>query len=382
MKITFMVSGSVRSNFVYRALALARALRKQGHEVSVIAPKADKYNDFRAEYIDAIDGVTISQPFQFATKRPEINLLPYLFGAAKRVLQEKSDLVYIYKPTPINVIGFIIKFFRKTLVVVDMDDLGSEVMKIEGHPWHQRKLVEWSEKFAVKHADRLVVASTYLFEKYRKEFFNKPIHVMPNGVEGDWFAPIVLSKEKKRIVFMGAINRKNILEPLFDIMPDIIKEHRNVRVLIIGAGKDLEYFKKKTEELKIASNVEFTGWLNIEEACSRLNSGDIGYNYMPDEPTTKAASNMKVPQYMARGVVPLVSKIGDLPATVDFGKAGYICDADNVHALKATLLHALEDGGRLKKAEQARMFTLQKFDWNHLAIMLDGWLNSGKIQWS
>ena len=374
MKITFLVSGSIRSNFVYRALALARALHVLGSDVSIIAPKADKYNDFQGEDTSDIGGVKIFQPFQFKTKRPEINLLPYLFNATKLAIKQKPELVYIYKPTPVNVVGFVIKLFRKIPVVVDIDDLGSEVMKIEGHPWHQRKLVEWSENFAIKHADRLVVASTYLFEKYRKEFPDKPIHIMPNGVEGDWFSPATPSQEKKRIVFMGSINRRNILEPLFDVTPEIIKKHPESKLLIIGAGKELEYFKEKAKDLNIGQNVVFTGWLNLEAARSYLYAGDIGYNYMPDEPTTRAASNMKVPQYMARGVVPIVSDFGDLPSTVDSGRAGYVCKSDDMHALQEKLIEALEDGERFQKAERARAFAVEKFAWDTLARNFYQWL--------
>jgi glycosyltransferase involved in cell wall biosynthesis len=378
MKITILVSGSIRSNFAYRALALARALHMQGNEVSIIAPRADKYNDFRAEKIDEIDGVKILQPFQFAMKRIEINLLPYLFGAVKAVLREKSDLIYIYKPTPINIVGFAAKFFQKASVVVDIDDLGSEVMKIEGHPWYRRKLVEWSEKFALKHVDRLIVASKYLSQKYQKEFPDTPIHIMPNGIEGDWLAPLVPSKEKKRIVFMGSANRRNILEPLFEVLPKILQRHPETKVLIIGDGKNLEYFKQKAKELKISANLEFTGWLDLEEARTRLCAGDIGYNYMPDEPTTKAANNMKISQYMARGVVPLVSDIGDLPAVVDFGRAGYICEADNADRLAEALVRALEDDDRPRKAESARAFASEKFHWNNLAADFSAWLGSPK----
>lgn len=378
MKITFLISGNVRSNFSARAVALAGALHKLGHDITIIAPKADKYNNFVPETIHTIDGVKVLQPFQFATRRPEINLLPYLFGAAGMVLQEKSDLICIFKPTPITVVGFIVKIFRKTPIVVDMDDLGSEVMRIEGHPWHQRKLVEWSEKFSIKHADRLIVVSTYLFKKYRKEFPGKPIHIIPNGVGSYWFDSFISSEEKHRIVFFGAINRVSILEPLFSVLPDIIREYPDVKIIIMGSGKNLGYFKQKSEDLSIASNITFTGWLSTNEARSRLRGGDIGYNYMPNDPTTNAASNMKVAQYMARGIVPLVSDIGDLSGTVEFGTAGYICKADNTGALRSALLYALEDENRLKKSEQARSIASQKLTWDHLVATLNEWLNLKK----
>jgi glycosyltransferase involved in cell wall biosynthesis len=330
MKILMLGSGSIKSNFAYRLLALGKALSKRGHKVSIIAPKADKYNDFKPEDTSDIKSVRILNPFQFATKRIEINLLPYLFDAARLVLREKPDLVYIYKPTPISIIGLVAKL-RRIPVVLDMDDLGSEVMRMEGHPAHQRKLVEWSEKLGSKYADRLVVASTYLRDMFQKKFPKKSIHLLPNGVEPDWFADKtkVNSKRPPRIVFMGSFNRKNIVEPLIDALPGLVKKRRSVRVLLIGDGKYLPYFKKKITKLKLDRYVEYTGWLKLEDARARLEPGDIGYNYMPDTPTVRAASNMKVPQYMAKGVVPLVSNMGDLPWMVDDGHAGYIAEPDN-----------------------------------------------------
>jgi glycosyltransferase involved in cell wall biosynthesis len=374
MNITILVSGSIKSNFSYRPLAFGRSLRKLGHTVSIIAPKADKYNDFVPEDIHSIDGVSIIQPFQFTTRRLEINLLPYLFGAFMALRKQPSDIVYIYKPTPISIVGLLAKFFWKIPVIVDLDDLGSEVMKIEGHPVYQQKLVEWSEKLAVRNADRLVVASAFLYDHYRHQFPDKPIHIMPNGVDEVWFTESIVRSEKKRIVFLGALNRRSILEPLFDALPNVLKHIPEATVLIIGDGKYLSYFKEKSRTLNIEHAITFAGWLNITNARSRLYAGDIGYNYMPNERTVKAASNMKVPQYMSREVVPLVSDIGDLPATVDFGNAGYIANENNISSLEQTIIHALNDPDRIAKGAAARDFAKEKFDWDKLASQFNSWI--------
>src|SRR4029079_3524644 len=133
MKILCLASGNIKSNFTYRILALGRSLKARGHDVTIIAPRADKYNGFVPELVSEIEGVRVLQPFQFATKRLEINLLPYIFDAARMVLRDKPDVVYIYKPTPISIVGVLAKLLRRTTLILDMDDLGSEVMKIEGH---------------------------------------------------------------------------------------------------------------------------------------------------------------------------------------------------------------------------------------------------------
>jgi glycosyltransferase involved in cell wall biosynthesis len=380
MKIAFLSSGNVKSNFSYRIVALARGLHRLGHDVSIIAPSADKYNDFIPEHIDVIDGIRILQPFQFATRHAEINLLPYVFSAARMVLRERADLIYIYKPTPITIVGLAAKLFYRTPVVLDMDDLGSEVMRIEGHPWHQRALVAWCERAAARHADRIVVASRYLYRKYRREFPDKPILILPNGVEADWFAPPVVSEKKKRVLFMGAINRENILDPLFRTLPSVLKAHPNAQLLVIGDGKYLPHFKAMSRALDMEQSICFTGWLALDEARARLCAGDIGYSYMPSDATTKAASNMKVPQYMARGVVPIVSNVGDLPLTVDFGNAGYVAKADDIRALERTLIAALADDDRLKKAARARAIAREKLSWDMLAKKFERWNSAHLLQ--
>jgi glycosyltransferase involved in cell wall biosynthesis len=340
----------------------------------MICPIADKYNNFEPIKVSNIDGVNIIQPFQFKTKRLEINLLPYIIHTTKILLSQRTDLIYIYKPTPISIVGLIPKLFFNTRLVLDMDDVGSEVMKIEGHPLHQRKMVEWSERLALYYSDLIVAASTYLSDLFAKQYPNKPIIVISNAVDSNWFEPITYSEVKNRIVFLGAINRKNILEPLIEAAKNLTSQFPDLKILIIGDGKYFEYFKNKISSMDLEKFFDLKGWLSIDEARGVLKAGDIGYNYMPDELTTKSASNMKVPQYMARGVVPLVSDVGDLPRYVDFGSSGYICKADDQVVLEQTITAALNDPNRLIKAENAANYSREVFSWDKLAKKFSDWI--------
>jgi glycosyltransferase involved in cell wall biosynthesis/uncharacterized membrane protein len=377
-KVLMLVSGTVHANFTYRARMLGQQLAKIGHTVSMIAPTSDKYSSFRPETFHEIDGINVIRPFQFSTKRVEINFIPYIISALWTIIHTKADIVYIYKPTPLSAIGLIAKLFGKTTVLLDMDDIGSDVMKIEGHPWHQWKLVEWSERIAARYADRISVASQYLYQEYTEQYPSKPVHYMPNGVDPSWFTSLDTeaqgASDQKMIVFMGSLNRKEILEPLINVLPAIIRKHPNIHVTIIGDGHYLSYLKEKSYSLQVDQHINFTGWLPLEEVRKYLVFGSIGYNYMPNQHTVKAASNMKVPQYMACGVVPVVSNVGDQPRTVDHGKAGYICNADDDRSLLQTLLHALEDPDRTEKAAFAYLFAHQTLSWAKLAGDLDVWL--------
>lgn len=378
MKITFLVSGSIYGNISYRPLTLARELKARGHDVSIIAPKADKYNNFTPKKVTIIDGVTIVQPFQFVTRHMVINLIPYLISATCSLFVTKSDLIYIYKPTPISIVGLFARCFFGTRVVSDFDDLGSEVMRIDGHPAYQRILVALSEKLAMKYSDQIIAASSYLETVIYTKYPSKQVHLMPNGVDGAWFNSHIKSSHAKRIVFMGSLNRKNILEPLFEVFPSVLKVHPEAELLIIGDGIYRTWFEERVMSLGLNSRTTFTGWLSLEKAQSQLHATDIGYNYMPDDVTIRSASNMKVPQYMACGVVPLVSDVGDLPSTIDYGKAGYICRPDDIKSLTKMLIFALSDPERKTKSQHAIKFATEFLSWDVLASKFDQWISSKK----
>lgn len=375
MKIVFMASGTARSNFSYRILVLAKELHKLGHETVLIAPSADKYNGFKNERIAKIDGVRILQPFQLVTKNLLVNLLPYLFTATWRVLRERPDVVYIYKPTPLSVTGLIARLIPGTRVLLDMDDLGAEVMKIEGQAGLMIKLVAGCERLAARWSHGIVAASTYLERKYQREFPDKPVYWLPNGVDPSWFASrLPALSAKKRIVFMGSLDRKNILTPLFDALPSICKRVPSAEALIIGDGSERQYFENHVASKGLNSYVTFVGWQQIEVARQMLIPGDLGYVFVPNEKTLKAASSMKAPQYMARGVVPVVSKVGDLPATIDGGDAGYICPANTPIAFADTIVKAFHDKDRANKSKRAIGRAKKTYSWSVLAKGLDSWM--------
>jgi glycosyltransferase involved in cell wall biosynthesis len=247
-------------------------------------------------------------------------------------------------------------------------------MKIEGHPWYQRVLVAWSEKISAYYADKIIAASSFLYSMYKESFPKKPVHILPNGVSDEWFTPVKEKMHSKRILFMGAINRKNILEPLFDVLPNVIAQYPDIKILIMGNGTYLNYFKEKAGILGITKNTIFTGWLALTDVKDTFSPGDIGYSYMPNERTVLAASNMKVSQYMARGVVPLVSNIGDLPSFVDHGRIGYIAQSNNRTDLEKTILYALGDADIYDKSKNAQVYAKEKYNWSILAAETEAFL--------
>ena len=359
MKVLMLGSASYKSSLTYfRLVAIARQLGQLGWDVTVVVPSADKYNDFTPEPHASIDGVRLVQPWQPATRNILINLLPYLCTALAVVLRTRTELVCIYKPTPITIIGFAKKLFFRTPVIVDLDDLGSEVMQLEGQPKFMVRLVRWCEQYAVRHASAVVVASTYLEDRIKKQYPAKPILVLSNGVDLDEYPFATLIKPRKALYYFGALNRFSIIEPLLRALPPVIAAVPGVEVLILGGGAALDETKRAAVTLGIADHIRFTGWIEKDAIRDYVKFADLALCVQPDIPTVRAASNLKVFQYMALGSVPLVSDVGDLPKYVAAGSpeaVGLAVSTDDLGVLSKLLIDLLKnDRRRTDMAMRAR----------------------------
>lgn len=382
MKLLITGSGSYKSGLTaFRAVPLGQAMSRAGWEVTLVVPSADKYNGFKEDKKAVLDGVRISQPWQLKTKSPFINLLPYMFSALKEVIKDRPDLIYMFKPSPANITGLIMKMIYKTTIVVDFDDLGSEVMRQQKQPKLQVWLVAACERLALRQADVVTVTSSYLYESIKRKYPDKQVLVISNGVDPAVFRQCPLSSPRRAIYYLGALNRLSLVENLLKALPETISKVPGTEVIIMGAGRSLDEAKDLTADLGIQGSVRFTGWITPEEIHEHVRFADIAVCTQPDNPTVRAASNLKVFQYMALGTVPVVSRVGDLPRYVGSGSdgeaVGEVVLPEDISGLSRTLVGLLLNPERRTELSlRARARAENIYTWDKLAVKLDLFLKT------
>jgi len=368
-------SGSYNSTLAIRLRYLARHL-SDVWDITIIAPSADKYNDFKPDHSLKSEFARLIQPWQLVTRSFMLNLIPYLFSSLVSIIRARADAVIIYKPTPITVLGLVPKLLSRAAVVVDLDDLGAEVIRNEGRSRLIYGLVDWSERFCVRHADAVAVASTTLREHVRQLHPGKPILMLPNAVEPGEYHVVTEQRPRHGLYFFGALNRLDLIKDLLQAMPAVMNRVPGTRLTIIGGGTALDDAKSMCRELGIEAAVACTGWQTDMLAVQNYTQfADVGVCYLPDTRTVRAASNMKVFQYMAMGTVPVVSDVGDLRAYVHDGQAGVVVPPGNVPALAGTLVELLQDDeARVRMAKEAWRLAGDEHSWQTRATALEAFL--------
>ncbi|HWZ65940.1 MAG TPA: glycosyltransferase [Patescibacteria group bacterium] len=380
MKILVLSSGSYKSPLALRVVALSKHLGKRGNTVLLMAPSADKYNKFTPDKHPKLPFTQVIQPWQPTTKSAMFNLVPYILSSLVALLSHRVDAIYLCKPTPITILGLLPRVLFGTPVILDLDDLGSEVMKSQGQSILQYKLVAWCEKIAARYASGIVVASTYLEELVKTEYPDKPLVVIPNGVDPDDYVATNKIQPRNAVYYFGVLNRLSLIEILLYALPKVIETIPDTIITIAGGGSALPEARQIVERLGLSASVTFTDWIPFLDIQKYVQPGDVGVCYQPDTPTVRAASIMKVFQYMAMSTVPVVSEVGDLPIYVQHGRIGKVVPAgDDPKTLALTLIEVLKDtNNRAKMASLARQVAETDYSWSSRTQLLDEFIRTVK----
>lgn len=117
---------------------------------------------------------------------------------------------------------------------------------------------------------------------------NKPIYVIPTGIDLSIFKQEISLEEKLKIMsrlqinqedriiaFIGRIGEEKNISEILMLLPSVIKEFKNIKLLIVGGGPYLINLKNQVKKLNIKNNVIFTGMVKSEEVYMYYKMAEI-----------------------------------------------------------------------------------------------------------
>ncbi|MET0283257.1 MAG: glycosyltransferase [Polyangiales bacterium] len=139
--------------------------------------------------------------------------------------------------------------------------------------------------------------------------------------------------------------------------------HQDARLTLIGEGPLEAELRALATELGISERVEFTGSLSHAEVMERMRQHDILLAPCVIAQNGDRDSGLIVLREAAAcGLVPIASRMGGLPDSVDDGESGFLVEMRDVTTLSARLEQLLRDPalrarmGRASRAKMVRQF--------------------------
>ncbi|MBK8541843.1 MAG: glycosyltransferase [Ardenticatenia bacterium] len=155
-----------------RALPLARALARLGHEVTVIMPPWQRPEEADRAWEDAVPGLRLVNVSLGGLRLPGLGHLIVAARMARLALALEPDVVHAFKPKAYSHLALLLLRLRRGLtgaagprLILDSDDWEGPGgwNDLEPYPAWQRRFFAWQERAGLgRHADAVTVASRAL----------------------------------------------------------------------------------------------------------------------------------------------------------------------------------------------------------------------------
>lgn len=179
-----------------------------------------------------------------------------------------------------------------------------------------KKIVEYLTLFYCdKTANELIVPTKKTYDLFKQKYeVDKNIYIIPTGIEIERFYVENVDKKKVNsikeklkikdgsfnIVFVGRLAKEKNVDLLLSAQKEIIKKNKNINLIIIGDGPDMEGYKETSKKLGIDKNTFFTGKVPWEEVPLYYRIADVFATA-----STTETQGLTVIEAMAASVAPI-----------------------------------------------------------------------------
>jgi glycosyltransferase involved in cell wall biosynthesis len=286
-------------------------------------------------------------------------------------IREKNDAIRSLDPDVVYTCGvgarnWIFKGSYKLIVEHAEDIIALEGLSTYKKIYH--KLID--ESFNLL-SDGYVVASDYLFEKYKHKKNNK-IKKLPYGLKKG--SNNSYGKHGKSdvvtISYIGTIREKYGVLDLINAADRLGKASPQESLFqIAGIGPDLERAREEVERRGLAERVQLLGFLPEEKVDGFLRSSDVLVAPMRDTVQDRARCPSKIPLYMKSRRPIVTCAIGEVKNYL--GDDGFYYEAQDVSSMCAALERAASES-----VPREIDYDLEPYTWESLAEELTSWLKT------
>ena len=350
-------------------------LEKMGHEVFIFAPKPGfRYKE------------TASNVFRFPSVKGlffDDYLTTFFFPpqVSRRIDKLKLDVVHFHTPGQVGLFGAYYALHNDIpLVTTYHTDLyeyakhypsvlpGSIALSLlspfitgsglEGfragiasiRP--ERSIVKWNQKIIERgltmmhnHCDLVIAPSRKIELKLKRWKTTAPIAVLPTGIDElkktavgrkKLAAKFGLVPSDEIILFVGRMGMEKNISLLIEAFPTIVKKRGHAKLVLVGAGEDVEMFKEQAANTGYSERVTFTGPVSRDQLGNMYVLADVFV--FPSVADTQGL----VLNEAAQAGLPIILVDKDVTEVVKNGQNGLIAK-NKPRDLAAKILLILED---------------------------------------
>lgn len=219
----------------------------------------------------------------------------------------------------------------------------------------------WMESRIYKNSSRAITLTEFGREQVLAYGYDKPISIIPNGVDLNHFQPSTNSKKDIDVVFAGRIERLKGSNGMVEICRRLVEKKKDILILIVGYGDEEASVRQQLSEL--SANIIMTGKVPFAEMMefysrSRVYASTSYYEGLPG--TCLEAMSMQLPV--------VVWDFLFYRGLVIEGKTGVLVPPNDFDVMVQEIMALLADEEHAKQMGRAgRALLASNYNWSNLA---------------
>ncbi|MFD1361767.1 glycosyltransferase family 4 protein [Lentibacillus salinarum] len=344
MKIAIITETFVPSTdgVVTRLKACIRYIKKQGHDVRVIAPDLGVY-EFEGVTIEGVPARTLplyrSKKFSLPTRKVKKMLEAY-----------NPDVVHVVNPALVGMSGV---YYAKKLGYPMLASFHTQVPKYADYynlPMF-KGLLWWYFRKLHNQAELNLCTSEAVREELVEQHFHN-VRVWKRGVDTELFDPSKYDKAIREKLSNGQADKKLLLyvgrlapEKEIEKIKSVLDASDEFVLAIVGDGPHRQTLEKHFA----GTNTVFTGFMHGEELAKAYASSDVFVF-----PSTTETLGLVITEAMASGLPLVAARSGPTCEQIEDGRTGLLYDKDKQGDFKDTVLRFADETLRKRLARAAR----------------------------
>ncbi len=366
-----------------RALPLARALVRRGHDVDILLPPWQNPEDAGRAWQD--EGVQVEN-MSLPQRMPgwfQIRLTGAIVRSA-RVL--RPDVVHFYKPKAYAGLAHM-ALNRRFPAVVDTDDWEGPGgwNDLNPYPFPLKRFFGWQERWGLRSAGAVTVASLAL-QTLAWATGGKPERVfyLPNGVDPPADTGMDSVKTGRPIVLLYTRFYEFDMERLWRILLSVRLQAPQTQILVVGKGffgeentlltqaRDAGWHVAESTHLTPEFDLIYTGLGTPDNLPHYFTQADLAIYPFDDTLVNRTKCPVKLLDLLAAGVPVVADAVGQITEVLKNGISGFLIPPGDDDTFAAAVVSLIRDNAqRHAMSVQAGRDMRERFSWEKLAIIAE-----------
>jgi glycosyltransferase involved in cell wall biosynthesis len=227
-------------------------------------------------------------------------------------------------------------------VIAFMKEPTPELGEMRFGPGRWPRLLQIIEQAAIRYADLAITVTEQLKEQYvRRGADASSIRVVLNGpgreqISGSDVGTRDMSESRDfTLICHGAIEERYGHETILRAVAMARRDVPRLRFRITGQGNDERRIRQLIDELDLAANVDFLGWVTLEQLTHELSNADVGVVAQLSSPYSNLVHTNKMYEYIMFGKPVIATRLDAVRAYFGPESLYYVPPGDHERMARA-----------------------------------------------